>query len=86
MVKKFINPYPANIFFSENEVCLLRLLHMFKCTLYYFYESSNNVNPDQTAPTGAMTVWPGYELWAIWATKSWKYTNRWEFMGVGGGG
>ena len=56
MVKKFINPYPANIFFSENEVCLLRLLHMFKCTLYYFYESSNNVNPDQTAPTGAMTV------------------------------
>ena len=34
------NLEPANIFCSENAVCLLHLLHIFKCTPEHFYHGS----------------------------------------------
>ena len=40
-----INPNPANIFCPENVVCLLKLLHVFKCTLENFYQGSKHYEP-----------------------------------------
>ena len=40
------------VFLLENVVCLLHLLHIFKCTPDYFYQGSHHyevMNPDQTA-------------------------------------
>ena len=36
-----INPYPANIFYPENVVGFLSLLHIFKCTLDKLITESN---------------------------------------------
>ena len=55
VVLKF-NPHPAIIFCPEN-VCLLRLLYLFKFTpLYFYYERENTMNPDQTAPSSQIWV------------------------------
>ena len=44
-----INPYPAYIFSPEN-VCLLPLLHILRCTQTNLITEANTMNPDQTAP------------------------------------
>ena len=41
-----LNPCLASIFCSENVVCFLRLLHVFKCTSLVM--EVNTLNPDQT--------------------------------------
>ena len=44
-----------SIFFGpENVVCLLHLLHIIKRTLEYFIMVANIMNPEQTAPEGAV--------------------------------
>ena len=45
-----INPYPANILSSGNFICLLPLLHIFKCNPDDFTLEANTMNPYQTAP------------------------------------
>ena len=40
-----INPYPANVYGHENIVCLLHLLHLFKCTPGTFYCGSQDYEP-----------------------------------------
>ena len=41
----YLNPYLANIFGPENVVCLLRVLHIIKCTTEFFAMKANNMNP-----------------------------------------
>ena len=38
----------------ENYVCLLHLMHLFKCTSEYFVMEANTMNSDQTAPKRAV--------------------------------
>ena len=45
MFDPYINPYPTNIFFPENFVCLLHLLHVFKCTPEHSYMVADTMDP-----------------------------------------
>ena len=44
----------SNMFLFENVVCFLHLMHIIKCTTDYFSLETNTMDPDQTAPVGAV--------------------------------
>ena len=62
-----INPHLANTFCSEIVFRLLRPLHIFKMHSRNFLPSNKPMNPDQTAPKGAVSS--GFILFAIKAAQ-----------------
>ena len=58
---------------SENVVCLCRLLNILANFSSLFLHKANSVDPDQTAPRGA--VWSGFTLFA---KMTFKITSRWQ--------
>ena len=59
-----INSYPTIIFWSENVICFLCLLHIFKRHFRLdFLIETNNMTPGQSAPKGAVIY--GSILFAI---------------------
>ena len=73
IANSFINPYSAYIFCIKN-ICILHLLHTFRCIPTTFIMEANTMNSDQTAPKWA--VWSGSILFAIWAV-------TWDFQQCG---
>ena len=43
----YVDPFPVIFFCPEYVVCLIRLLHIFKCTTECFYLGINHYDPDQ---------------------------------------
>ena len=65
-------------FCPENVVCLMCLLHKFKCTTdYLFTMEANTINPDQTAT--------GFILFAIKTNKIHKQKREQTTMVMNGG-
>ena len=58
---------------SENVLCLCHLLNILAVFQTYFCIQANSVDPDQTAPKGA--VWSGSTLFA---EMTFKITSRWQ--------
>ena len=58
---------------SEKVVCLCRLLNILANFSNIFLHTANSVDPDQTAPKGA--VWSGSKLFA---KMTFKITSRWQ--------
>ena len=52
-----LNTYPATIFPPENVICFLRLLRPMYIQMHFrldFFMEANTMDPDLTAPTGAV--------------------------------
>ena len=58
---------------SENVVCLYRLLKILANVSNLFFIQANSVDPDQTAPRGA--VWSGSTLFE---KNTFEITSRWQ--------
>ena len=53
--KYHFNPYPAEFFFPEYFICFLSVAFtQVKFRLDFFIMEANTMNPDQTAPMGAV--------------------------------
>ena len=65
---------PLIILMSWNMSCLLDLLYIIKCLYFQLIMDANYMNPDQTAPKGA--VWFGSILFAFVAIKVHKQMRK----------
>ena len=68
--------YPTNICcsFLKKDVCFLHLLHMFKCTLDYFYHESKQYEPWSDCTSRISLIW--VHIFAKYRLP--KYIGRWE--------
>ena len=69
-----IIPYPDNISNYKNGVCLICLLHIFKCATVYFYHGSEHYEPPPYFSQGNSLIWTFYHLdWKLVCTCDWKF-------------